>query len=198
MPFRSLGANQDKPHPVRRIVGIPTASYALLRRLADLRGVAMTTAIHDALRDATISCTGESSLTPPPFAVNAVRIEDDHCVSVAHPLFPAIVLRQREAELLASTLLAAGESAPGAHCEFRPARGSTDVRVLQSGRCVYLTVNGCPIALTRPIAVDLAQAIDVARVDAIEHSDTMPSVDLGAFSRLRTGQPARDNGLNDD
>jgi hypothetical protein len=153
----------------------------------------MSTAVHSAVRAQIERLTGILPLSPDPFSAEPARVGGDFCVRLAHPLFPAVVLRQREAQHMAATLAAAGHHQRGARCEFSTARGVSAIRIVQGGRCVHLTVNGQAIALTRPIAVDLAAAIESARRAALEGADAMPSADLGAYAKLQPGYAQVDN-----
>ena len=153
----------------------------------------MSTAVHSAVRAEIERLTGSLPLAPEPFAAEPTRVDADYCVSLSHPLFPTVILRQREAKQIAATLDASGRRQRGARCAFKTARGVSAIQIIQGGRCVHMTFNGQRIALSRPLAIDLANAIEAARQEALTRGDAMPSADLGAYSKLQPGHAQVDN-----
>jgi hypothetical protein len=168
MAFSIYRANQDLPPPARRTINIASASHDLLRRLADVQRVPMTTVLHSALRAEMERCAGAEALAPDPFDVGPVSIDGGFGVRLIHPHLCDVFLTQREAQALALTLKAAGRHTAGARCDFRSAREGTTIRVVQGGRCVHLHVDTRSTPLVRPLAIDLAVALEAALASAID------------------------------
>jgi len=151
----------------RKIVYLPLPTHKLVSRVAGLRGMTMSDTVYAVFRDE-LRRQGEGKgweIAPDPFVVKPTYDEAGCVVLLWHPVLPSLKLSRAEARGLAEGLRRAvdGLSLEG---EIETESGPHCITITRGGHHVGLHVDGDHVAMVRPVASDVADALIAASVHA--------------------------------
>ena len=153
---------------VRRLVGLPGPTYRLLERLAVTRGLSMSDTLYFALRDELHRQEeGDAwDYCPPDFSIKATVFDDGMQVLFWNAWLSGVVLTGEEACRLAEGLHQAVEGTLPADFSVTGKRGEETRTVTLSRGPAHVTIHcgGLKYTMVRPVAIDVAAALDSASV----------------------------------
>jgi hypothetical protein len=152
----------------RRLVSLAAPAYALLNRLAVIRGTSMSDTLYIALRDDLHRQeNGEGwAYIPPPFSIVPAYFETWCGVKLWNPFLPTVMLTASEACSLATGIHKVVESDSPVHFELISGYEAHHVSLSRGPTHVILLIDGERFNMPRPIALDVAAALESASVHA--------------------------------
>ena len=161
-----LSTTRTPINHARHLVALPDPTYRLLERISVLRGVPKSDAMYEALRD-TLRKQEECeswAYAPPPFSIKPTHIDAWIGVLLWNPWLPTVVLSGSEACRLAEVLYEAVEGTERLNFELVSGRGNHRIVVSRGAAHVALHIDGQKYAMVRPVAKDVAAALESASV----------------------------------
>lgn len=153
--------------PGRKPINLPLPTHKLITRVAALRGMSMSDTLYAVFRaELRRQEEGDAwALAPEPFSIKPTYVETGCRVLVWNPFLPTMMLNREEASALAEAIHTAAE---GTSPDFRllTERDSHRVTLTRGGHHVSLNVDGDSFPMTRPTAIDVADALISASVHA--------------------------------
>lgn len=146
-------------------LSLPT--HKLISRVAASRGLTLSDTVYAVFRDELrLQEDGNAwQLAPEPFVVRPTYEEGECLVLLWHPFLPTVKLARREATALADALrVAADGDTP--EFELVSDTGKKLITLSRGGRHIGLHVDTDHVAMVRPVASDVADALISASVHA--------------------------------
>lgn len=168
-----IDAECEAPKAGRKMMGLPLPTHKLISRVAALRGQSMSDALYVVFREELLRQeTGDAwALAPSPFSIKPTYTDRGCEVLLWHPAIPTVTLNRKEASKLAEAIHRAAEAnaatdGPISSFKLKAEAQGFNVKVTRGGRCIHLSVNGDNANMIAPTAIDVADALISASVDA--------------------------------
>lgn len=159
----------------RTLVSLPLPTHNLIKRVAALRGQAMSDTLYEVFRDELQRQEGADTwaFVPPPFSIKPTYLENECAVLLWHPLFDGVVLTKAEAVQVADAIQNAANDKAKPTLALTTLHGSKSIHLSRGGYHIKVHVDDQSATMTRPVALDVVAALDSASVHAGPISTTV-------------------------